>query len=273
MSYSTLLVTKSGGVATVAFNRPDKLNTLSTQLFLDLKQLISELRYDLDSHVVIFTGAGCAFSAGFDLRLEELSQHFSRPELPNERIWQLFCQDLMTALENLEQVTIAAINGPCVGGGMCIAANCDFRIAAEDARLGVPETNLGVFLSWGATPRLAALLGPARAKELVMSCDIISAHEAHRIGLVNRVVASNRLIEASHELAAKILSRGPLAIRTCKKQVNAASFARLSNLFLLESELWERNQLSPDLQEGILASLEKRPPRFSAQDAQPLKIY
>jgi len=262
MSYTTLLVEKKGSIATVILNRPDKLNTLSTQLFLDLKQLVEELRYDLNTHVVIITGAGRAFSAGFDLRPDELSQRFSKAELPNERIWQLFCHDLMSAIENLEQATIAAINGPCVGGGLCIAANCDFRIAAEDARMGVPETKLGIFLSWGATPRLSALIGTARAREMIMTCDIIDAYEAQRIGLVNRVVSKDRLMSSSYELAEKIASRGPLAIQICKKQINAATTARMYNLFLLESELWERNQLSPDLSEGIKAALEKRPPHF-----------
>ena len=265
MPYSTLLVEKEGGIRVVTLNRPAKLNALSVQLFFELKQFISELRYDPECRVVIFTGAGRAFSAGVDLGLEELSNKYSRPELPNERTWQLFCHDLMTGIENLEQVTIAAINGHCLGGGLCIAANCDLRIAAEGAGLGMPETKLGVFLSWGATPRLAALIGPARAKDLVMSCDILDAREAHRIGLVNRVVAPDDLMKASRELAAKILSRGPLAIRIAKKQVNAASFARLSNLFLLESELWERNQLSPDIKEGITASIEKRPACFKPE--------
>ena len=153
MAYETLLVDKKDGIALVTFNRPDKLNTLSTRLFLDLRDLMAEFRYDLETRVIIFTGAGRAFlrrlrPAGW----MRLTEHASQKELPNERIWQLFFLDLMSAIENLEQVTIAAINGPCMGGGMCIAMNCDFRIAADSAKMGVPETNLGVFLSWGATP-------------------------------------------------------------------------------------------------------------------------
>jgi enoyl-CoA hydratase len=272
MPYSTLLVEKKGGITTVTLNRPKQLNTLSTQVFFDLRQLMAELRYDLETRIVVFTGAGRAFSGGFDFHPDELKQHYSHPELPNERTWQLFCQDLMTAIENLEQVTIAAIRGACVGGGLCIAANCDLRIAAEDARLGVPEANLGIFLSWGATPRLASLLGPARAKELIMTCDLLDSREAYRIGLVNKVVPNNYLMEACYEMAEKILSRGPLSVRICKKQVNAASFARLSHLFLLESELWERNQLSPDVYEGIMATVEKRPPRFKPEANKVLKF-
>jgi enoyl-CoA hydratase len=262
MAYETLLVDKKDGIALVTFNRPDKLNTLNTRLFLDLRDLMAEFRYDLETRVIIFTGAGRAFSGGFDFRVEALAEYTSQKELPNGRIWQLFSLDLMSAIENLEQVTIAAINGPCIGGGLCIAMNCDFRIAADNAKMGVPETNLGVFLSWGATPRLVALLGPSRAKEFIMTCDPVDGNEAFRIGMVNRVVTPDQLMPASYELARKIMRRGPLAIRICKKQVNAASVARMSDLYLFESELWERNQISPDLQEGISAAIEKKPPEF-----------
>ncbi len=269
MAYETLLVEKKDGIALVTFNRPDKLNTLSTRLFLDLRDLMAEFRYDLETRVIIFTGAGRAFSAGFDLRVDALTQHMSQKEMPNERIWQLFFLDLMSDIENLEQVTIAAINGPAMGGGLCIAMNCDFRIMADNARLGVPEIGLGVFLSWGSTPRLVALLGPSRAKEFIMTCDPVNADEAFRIGMVNKVVSPEKLIPASYELADKIMRRGPLAIRICKKQVNAASVARMSDLYLFESELWERNQISPDLQEGIKASIEKRPPSFKTEAGVP----
>jgi len=262
MAYETLLVEKKDGIALVTFNRPDKLNALNTRLFLDLRDLMAEFRYDLETRVIIFTGAGRAFSGGFDFRIEALAEHMSQKEMPNERIWQLFSLDLMSAIENLEQITIAAINGPCMGGALCIAINCDFRIASDNAKMGVPEINLGMFLSWGATPRFVSLLGPSKARELIMTGDPVNAEEAYRMGMVNRVVPLDQLMPASYELANKLMRRGPLALRICKKQVNAASVARMSDLYLFESELWERNQISPDLQEGIRAALEKRPPEF-----------
>jgi len=262
MAYETLLVEKKDGIALVTFNRPEKLNALNTRLFLDLRDLMAEFRYDLETRVVIFTGSGRAFSGGFDFRIEALTEHMSQKEMPNERIWQLFSLDLMSAIENLEQITIAAINGPCMGGALCIAMNCDFRIASDKAKMGVPEINLGMFLSWGATPRLVSLLGPSKARELIMTGDPVDAEEAYRMGMVNRVVPPDQLMPASYELARKIMRRGPLALRICKKQVNAASVARMSDLYLFESELWERNQISPDLQEGIRAAIEKRPPEF-----------
>ena len=269
MAYETLLVEKKDGIALVTFNRPEKLNALNTRLFLDLRDLMAEFRYDLETRVIIFTGAGRAFSGGFDFRIEALSEHMSQKELPNERIWQLFSLDLMSAIENLEQITIAAINGPCMGGALCIAMNCDFRIASDNAKMGVPEINLGMFLSWGATPRLVSLLGPSKARELIMTGDPVNAEEACRMGLVNRVVPLDQLMPASYELANKLMRRGPLALRICKKQVNAASVARMSDLYLFESELWERNQISPDLQEGIRAAIEKRPPEFKPDSGVP----
>lgn len=164
MAYETLLVEKRDGIALVTFNRPDKLNTLSTRLFLDLRDLMAEFRYDLETRVIIFTGAGRAFSAGFDLRVDALIEHATQKEMPNERIWQLFFLDLMSAIENLEQVTIAAVNGPCMGGGMCIAMNCDFRIAADSAKMGVPETNLGVFPELGCNAQADSPAGPLQGQ-------------------------------------------------------------------------------------------------------------
>jgi len=114
-----------------------------------------------------------------------------------------------------------------------------------------------------------SLLGPAKAKEFIMTCDPVDAAEALRIGMVNSVVPPGKLISAGYELAGKIMRRGPLAIRITKKQVNAASVARMADLNLFESELWERNQLSPDVQEGITASIEKRPPAFKTESGVP----
>ncbi len=263
MPYRTLLVEKSGNLAVVTLNRPEILNALNVQIMLEMRDLFAELRADQKTRFVILTGAGKAFSAGVEFTKESMEERYVKPELANERLWQLFGHDFMHTMENLEQVTIAAINGACVGAGLCLAMNCDLRVASEKAVLGVPETNLGIFYTWGATPRLTALIGPAKAKELIMTCDNISAQEALRIGLVNRVVPPEQLMSACKELVQKIASKGPIAIRICKKQVNAASLARMADLYPCEPELVERLMLSDDVKEGIQAFLEKRPPRFS----------
>lgn len=263
MKYETLLVERSGNMTTVTLNRPDIMNALNMQVMLDLRDLFAELRADQETRSVIFTGAGRAFSAGVEFTQKAMDERYTRPELANERLWQLFGHDFMHTMENLEQVTIAAVNGAAVGAGLCLAMNCDFRIASEKAVLGVPETNLGIFYTWGATPRLTALIGPAKTKEMIMTCDNISAHEALRIGLVNKVVPAEELMSSCHELVQKIGTKGPLAVRICKKIVNAASLSKMADLYPCEPELVERLGLSGDVEEGVRAFMEKRPPRFT----------
>ncbi|GAH76593.1 unnamed protein product, partial [marine sediment metagenome] len=198
-----------------------------------------------------------AFSAGVEFTQKAMDERYARPELANERLWQLFGHDFMHTMENLEQVTIAAVNGAAVGAGLCLAMNCDFRIASEKAVLGVPETNLGIFYTWGATPRLTALIGPAKTKEMIMTCDNISAHEALRIGLVNKVVPAEQLMSSCKELVEKIATKGPLAVRICKKIVNAASLSKMADLYPCEPELVERLMVSDEVNEGLQAFLER----------------
>lgn len=263
MKYETLLVDKSGNTATVTLNRPDVMNALNMQVMLDLRDLFAELRADQETRFVIFTGAGRAFSAGVEFTQKAMDERYIRPELANERLWQLFGHDFMHTMENLEQVTIAAVNGAAMGAGLCLAMNCDFRIASEKALLGIPETNLGIFFTWGATPRLTALIGPAKTKEMIMACDNLSAREALTIGLVNKVVPAEQLMSSCHELVEKIATKGPLAVRMCKKIVNAASLSKMADLYPCEPELVERLMISDEVVEGIQAFLEKRPPRFT----------
>jgi len=261
MQYETLIVEKSGDLMTVTFNRPKILNALNKRMMLEIKDLLGKLRSDLQTRFVIFTGAGKGFSSGMEFSREVMDDHYDT-ELANERLWQLFGHDFMRAMESLEQVTIAAVNGVSVGAGMCLAMNCDFRILSEKAFFSIPETALGIFFTWGATPRLTCLIGPAKAKEMIMTCDPIDAQEAWRIGLGNKVVPHDQLMPACLELAQKIRTKGPLAIRICKKQVNAASVAKMSDLYPLEPELVEYIMASGQGYEGALAFIEKRMPEF-----------
>ncbi|MBN1375598.1 MAG: enoyl-CoA hydratase/isomerase family protein [Dehalococcoidia bacterium] len=262
MKYRNLVVEKKGHLMTVTLNRPQILNALNTQTFLELRDLLAVLRADQKTRFVIFTGAGKAFSAGVEFTPQAMQEKYNDPELANERLWQLFAQDLMSAMENLEQVTIAALNGAAIGGALCLAMNCDFRIASEKAILGIPEAALGLFLSWGATPRLITLIGPAKTKELIMTCDPVDANEAMRIGLVNKVVPHEKLMDTCRDLADKISTKGPLAIRICKKQVNAASLSKMADQYPLEPELFERGMESGEPLEGARAFIERRLPKY-----------
>jgi enoyl-CoA hydratase/carnithine racemase len=265
MEYAHLAAKKTGSVMMVSLNRPEKLNAINMSLALELKDLLGRLKGDPVTRFVIFTGSGKAFSCGVEFSREEMEKRYERPELSSERLWQIFGQEFMYTMENLEQVTVAAVNGAAVGAGLCLAMNCDFRIASEDALFGIPEANLGIFFTWGATPRLTALIGPAKAKEMIMTCDNITAREALAIGLANKVVPRDELMQACEDLVRKMEGKGPLALRICKKVVNAASVARMSDLYVCEPELVERLMLSDDVKEGIAAFMEKRPPRFKGK--------
>jgi len=266
MEYQTLLVEKTPPLVTVTFNRPARLNAFNLEMIQEVMRLCSELREDVDTRCVIFTGAGRAFSAGIDLSgrggppPEDPFPHYTEA-----RMGQLLGHDFMRALEGLEQITIAAVNGLALGGAFSVCMACDFRIASENAGFGIPEANVGLFFTWGCTPRLVSLIGPAKAKELIMTCDIIDAAEAQAIGFVNKVVPAERLMETARELAAKIISRSPLAIRLTKKIANAAAAPNIGDLYICEPELVERLYLSGDPAEGANAFLEKKKPRFTGR--------
>lgn len=262
MKLETLMVEKTGDLMTVTFNRPQILNALNKQMMLELRDVIMGLKHDQHTRFVIFTGAGRAFTAGVEFSRQAMTERYADPELSNERMWQHFGHEFMQAMENLEQITVAAVNGPSIGGGLCVAMNCDFRIASDRAVFGIPEAALGLFYTWGATPRLTCLIGPAKTKEMIMTCDPIDAQEAHRIGLANTVVPHDQLMPACLQLVDKIRSKGPLAIRICKKQVNAATISRMADLYPLEPELVEYIMASGQATEGARSFIEKRPPEF-----------
>jgi enoyl-CoA hydratase len=262
MNYETILVEKQDHITTVTFNRPERMNPLSAAFFTEFKEVLAGLRGDTSCRFVIFTAAGKAYSCGFDMSAEALEDRYKRPGLGNERQWQFFAHDIMNAMENLEQITIGAVNGVAVGGGVCLLLNCDFRIASEKASFKIPETRLGMPLSWGATPRLVALIGPSRTKQLIMTAEKISAEEALKIGLVNKVVPHDQLLPACREMIDTIALSGPAAVKICKKQVNAASTSRYYDLYQFEADLMDICFTSGDTMEGILSFMEKRPPNF-----------
>ena len=168
----------------------------------------------------------------------------------------------MRSLESVEQVTVAALQGAVVGAGMAVAQACDFRIMAENAYYLVPETMIGTYYTWGCTPRLVRLVGASKAMEIIMACDRMSAQEAYRLNLANKVVPNDSLMEATHEFIAKIASRSPTCIRITKKIALGASMEGFGNMFVCEPELMQEVVYTGETREGIEAFLEKRPPKY-----------
>src|SRR5436309_8603115 len=200
---------RDGALATVTLNRPDRRNSLSDAMLTDLGAAFGELRDDAATRVVIVTGAPPVFSAGADAPLsskmtpDERRRAFAQRRSQFRRLFER----ANTLLENLEQTTIAAINGHAVGGGWGLTLACDFRIAATEAELWIPEVDLGVPLGVGSTTRLVRLVGPARAKEMILECRRYPAAEAQAMGLVHRVVPGHELPKAVREYAERLAAK------------------------------------------------------------------
>lgn len=266
MDYKAIIVDRSEPVMTITLNRPNKLNAMSGDLISELLHVFGDLRMDTAIRYVIFTGAGRAFSAGADISGRG-SQTVSDPfeYYTGARLAQFQGHDFMRMLENLDQITIVALNGYALGAGLCIPIACDFRIASERAILGIPETGIGIFYTWGATPRLTALIGPAWAKEMIMTNDHYDPEKALAIGLVHKVVPHESLMDEVGAYIEKIEGKGRLAIRIAKKMINAASAPNIGDLYICEPELVERLYLSEEPAEGGKAFAERRPPKFTGR--------
>jgi enoyl-CoA hydratase/carnithine racemase len=218
MSYETLNVDREGAVMTVRFNRPDKRNAINRQMHLDLQDICQKLASDFDTRVVILTGEGAGFSSGAD------TSEWGQPGPENElelRHQSGIGSRSSNAIDALDQISIAAINGYAVGGAAVLAVCCDFRIAGESAWFSIPEVELGIPLSWNALPRLAREVGHARALEMTVLCERFSARQALDWGLVTHVVPEGEELDAAHELAAKIVAKPALPVALTKASMKA----------------------------------------------------
>jgi len=256
-SYETLRFDQSDEIVTVTLHRP-KLNLFNTQMVEELIQVWHSMRNNTSARFVILTAEGDHFSAGADL------SEFGGGEFKGEdaRIHQLAGHELMRSLENLEQVTVAALRGIVCGAGMAVAQACDFRIMTEDSYYVVPETNIGTYYTWGCTPRLVRMVGASKAMEIIMTCDPLPAKEAYRLNLANKVVPNDSLMKATHEFIEKIASKSPTCIRLTKKIALGASMEGFGNMFICEPELMQEVVSTGETNEGIEAFLQKRAPKF-----------
>jgi len=217
-TFETVDVDVDGALGRVTLNRPDKLNPLSTKTLVELTGAFEALDSVDGLKVVIVSGRGRAFSAGADVSFfgtTEANDGLSPREAADAG------RLMVESLEALRAVTIAAVWGHCVGGGIVLAAGCDLRVAADDTRFSIPEVDLGIPLAWGGIPRLVREIGPAMTRELVMTCRPFGADEAARLGFVNRVVPADEVMSEAEGLAAELAAKSALTLQSTKRHVNA----------------------------------------------------
>lgn len=260
MEYANLLVSVSDRIATVTINRPKSLNALNFATMRDLSGAFDELGGRDDVGVVLLTGSGeKAFVAGADI--SEMKDYTTLQAFE----FSMYGQGVLEKMERLPQPVIGVINGFALGGGCELAMACDILVAADTAKLGQPEVNLGIIPGYGGTQRLPRLVGRNVAKELVLTGDMITAQRAYEIGLVNRVVPQAGLMDAAREIAAKILSKGPVAIRMAKMSMNRGLDLDLSNACALEANAFSVGFSTADRIEGMTAFLSKRKAVFTGK--------
>jgi len=248
------------GILVVTIDRPKVLNALNAQTVEEIYEALSNARSDDAVKAVIVTGGGeKAFVAGADIN--ELAQ--KTPITGKETSER--GQFIFSFIERFPKPVIAAINGFALGGGCELALACHIRIASEKAQIGLPEVSLGIIPGYGGTQRMARLLGKGRALELICTGERVSAGEAERIGLVNRVVPAEQLMAVAEELARKIMSRGPLAVRAAIEAVMQGSDMPFEQGQFLEATLFGLLCASVDTKEGMKAFIEKRPVNFTGK--------
>jgi len=257
MTDTNLLLQKDGALATITFNNPKALNALTVATFYGLETLLDEVEQDADVRVVILTGAGDkAFIAGGDIG------HLGTLDADGAREFALLAQRVIDRIEAFPKPVIAAINGYALGGGCELAMGCDIRIAADSAKFGQPEVKLGIIPGFAGTQRLARLVGKGKAKELVFTGEMIGAEEACRIGLVNRVVARDRLLEEARAMALKMCDNSASAIKFAKDAIDNGLEMDFAHGARYEADLFALCFTTADCKEGISAFMEKRLARF-----------
>lgn len=257
MDSKTIIFHLEKGIATITFNRPQVLNALNRELLTEFMAAVQQIAADEEVKVLVLTGAGDrAFIAGADIK------QLSGLNGLQGREFARFGQAAINSLQDLSIPVIAAVNGFALGGGCEMALGCDFIYASEKAQFGLPEITLGIIPGFGGTQRLARLVGRNIAKEMIFTGKMISASEAKSIGLVNKVVSPELLMEEALATAADIASKGKVAIRAAKQAINSGMDVDLATGNLMEADGFALCLTSEDALEGTSAFLEKRKPVF-----------
>jgi enoyl-CoA hydratase len=260
MAYENLLYEVKDRIARITFNRPNVLNALNRKTVEELGECLTAARFDDSVRVVILTGAGeKAFIAGADIN--ELAQRTP----VDGKDFALFGQGIIHRLETLGKPSIAAINGFALGGGCELALACTMRIASRNAKLGQPEVKLGILPGYGGSQRLPRLCGKGVAHELILTGEMITAEEALRIGLVNRVVESAELLSTAESMAKKIIANAPLAVKYAMEAIEQGMEMPQEEGLFLEATLFGLCCATDDMREGTRAFIEKRPAKFQGR--------
>lgn len=256
MDFKNLILEKQDKIGILRINRPKALNALNSQVLEELEQAIEKIEKDREIHILILTGEGRAFVAGADIgEMKDMTVFQARAFA--EQGLRVFRK-----IELMEKPVIAAVNGFALGGGCELSMCCDIRLASEDAKFGQPEVGLGITPGFAGTQRLARLVGVGRAKELIFTADMIDAKEAYRIGLVNKVVEEDRLMEEALAMAQRIAEKGQLAVRFAKTAINRGIETDLETGMAIEKDLFGLCFTTEDQKEGMEAFLEKRSPNY-----------
>ena len=256
MAYNTLIVEIAEGVALVRLNRPKALNALSAELLSELAEALAALDADAAVRCIVLTGSEKAFAAGADIR-----------EMAEKSFVEVFSSDLFTpeteALLRVRKPMIAAVAGYALGGGCELAMMCDFILAAETAKFGQPEINLGVVAGIGGTQRLTRFVGKSKAMEMHLTGRMMDAAEAERAGLVSRVVPAEKLVEEALAAAKAIAAKSAVTVMAVKEAVNRSYEVPLREGLLFERRLFHALFATEDQKEGMAAFLDKRPAKFT----------
>lgn len=259
MDYKNIILKKDGAIGILSINRQNALNALNTEVLSEISKAVDELILDDEVNVFIVTGEGRAFVAGADiLEMKDLNSEQARK----------FAQaglDVFRKIELCEKPSIAAVNGYALGGGLELAMACDIRIASNYAKFGQPEVGLGITPGFGGTNRLQRLVGIAKAKELIFTADVIGAEEALSIGLVNKVVKAEDLMNEAMRMANKIVQNAQPAVRYSKVAINRSAEVDIETGMEIEKNLFGLCFATEDQKEGMRAFVEKRKPQFKGK--------
>jgi 2-(1,2-epoxy-1,2-dihydrophenyl)acetyl-CoA isomerase len=259
-TFEHVLLNRAQGVGTITLNRPDKLNAFAGRMRHELADAFREMAADKNVLVLVVTGAGRAFCAGADI--EYMRDLLERRDVTAFEGLVEAGREVVTTVRSVPKPVIASVNGPAAGGGANLALSCDVRIASDTASIGQTFNRIGLHPDWGGTYFLPRLVGTSKAAELVFSGAMVDAHEAHRIGLFNRVVPHERLADETTAYARMLAAKPPVALAMAKRAIYESERHTLDHMLDVELDHQRRCFESEDAREGLAAFLEKRDPIF-----------